>query len=88
MLAHKKEMYEAIDPKELSEKVTDQTAKIKESASPAIEQARQTAKRAWNEARNKFNDLESLEVYVKANPIRVVLVTFAVGFVTGLRCRK
>jgi ElaB/YqjD/DUF883 family membrane-anchored ribosome-binding protein len=81
-------MDEAIDPNELSEKVKDQTGKIKESAGAAFDQARQTAKTAWNEAKNKINDLESLKVYVRANPVRALLVTFAIGFLTGLLCRK
>ena len=81
-------MDEAIDPNELSEEVKEQKGKIKESASAAFDQARQTAKTAWNEAKNKINDLESLEAYVRANPVRALLVTFAVGFLTGLLCRK
>ena len=81
-------MDEAIDPKELSEKVKDQTSEIKEGASAAFDQARQTAKAAWDEAKNKINDPESLEVYVRANPVRALLVTFAIGFLTGLLCRK
>jgi ElaB/YqjD/DUF883 family membrane-anchored ribosome-binding protein len=83
MFAYQKEVFmdEAIDPNELSEKV-------KESASAAFNQARQTAEAAWNEAKNKINDYEPLEVYIRANPVRALLVTFAIGFLTGLLCRK
>ena len=81
-------MDQGIDPNELSGKVEDQTGKIKESASTAFNQARETAEAAWNEAKNKIKDLEPLEVYVRANPVRALLVTFAIGFLTGLLCRK
>ena len=81
-------MDEAIDPNELSEKVKDQTGEIKETASAAFDQTRQTAKTVWNKAKNKINDLEPLEVYVRASPVRALLVTFAIGFLTGLLCRK
>jgi ElaB/YqjD/DUF883 family membrane-anchored ribosome-binding protein len=80
-------MDEAIDPNELSEKVKDQTDKIKEGAGAALDQARQNAEAVWNEAKNKI-DLEPLEVYVRASPLRAILVTFAIGFLTGLLCRK
>jgi ElaB/YqjD/DUF883 family membrane-anchored ribosome-binding protein len=81
-------MNETIDPNELSEKGKDQTDKIKEDASAAFNQARQTAEAAWNEAKNKINDYEPLEVYIRANPVRALLVTFAIGFLTGLLCRR
>jgi ElaB/YqjD/DUF883 family membrane-anchored ribosome-binding protein len=90
VFAYQKEVFmdEAIDPNKPSEKVKDQTGKIKESASAAFNQARQTAEAAWHEAKNKINDLEPLEIYVRGNPVRALLVTFAIGFLTGLLCRK
>jgi ElaB/YqjD/DUF883 family membrane-anchored ribosome-binding protein len=81
-------MDEPTGPEKLSEKVKDKAAEVKETASAAFDQARQTAKAAWDEAKSKSSDLRSLEAYVRANPVRALLVTFAIGFLIGLLCRK
>jgi hypothetical protein len=63
MSAHEKEVFmdETAGPEELSQKVKDQTAEVKETASAAADQARRTANAAWNEAKSKISDLQSLE---------------------------
>jgi ElaB/YqjD/DUF883 family membrane-anchored ribosome-binding protein len=81
-------MDEPTGPEKLSEKVKDKAAEVKETAGAAFDQARQTAEAAWDEAKSKSSELKSLEAYIRANPVRALLVTFAIGFLTGLLCRK
>ena len=81
-------MDETTGPEELSEKVKDKTAEVKETASAAVDQARRTVEAAWDEAKSKISDLQSLEALIRENPTRAVLVTFGIGFLTGLLCRK
>jgi ElaB/YqjD/DUF883 family membrane-anchored ribosome-binding protein len=90
MSAHEAEVFmdETTDPEELSEKVKDKTAEVKESISAGIDQARRTAEAAWDDAKSQMSDLQSLEAFIRENPTRAVLVTFAIGFLTGLLWRK
>ena len=81
-------MEESTDTSERSEEVAEKVDKIKEAASEAIDEARRTAKAAWDKAKNKINDIESLKVYFKENPVRAAAVTFGIGFLAGLLCRK
>jgi ElaB/YqjD/DUF883 family membrane-anchored ribosome-binding protein len=81
-------MVQSIDPNERSEEVAEKAAKIKEAASEAIDEARRTAKAAWDKAKNRINDMESLKVFFRENPLRAVALTFGVGFLAGLLCRK
>ncbi|HXM25424.1 MAG TPA: hypothetical protein VN957_05335 [Chthoniobacterales bacterium] len=90
MSADEKEgfMDETTGPEELSEKVKDQTAEVKENASAAAHQARRTVEAAWDEAKSKLSDLQSLEAFVREKPTRAILVTFGVGFLLGLLWHK
>lgn len=81
-------MVASTDPNERPEEVADSAAKIKEASSEAVDEARRTAKVAWDKAKNKINDLESLKAYLKENPLRAAAVTFGIGFLAGLLCRK
>ena len=81
-------MDETTGPEELSEKVKDQTAEVKENASAAVDQAHRTAEAAWDEAKRKISDLQSLETYVREKPTRVILVALGVGFIMGLLARR
>jgi ElaB/YqjD/DUF883 family membrane-anchored ribosome-binding protein len=88
--ADKKERFMdgATGSEELSEKVEDQTAEVKENASAAVDQARRTAEAAWDEAKSKLSDLQSLEAFVREKPSQAVLVTFGIGFLVGLLWHK
>jgi ElaB/YqjD/DUF883 family membrane-anchored ribosome-binding protein len=61
-------MDEITGPEELSEKVKDQTAEVKENAGAAVDQARRTPEKAWDAAKSKLNDLQSLEAFVREKP--------------------
>jgi ElaB/YqjD/DUF883 family membrane-anchored ribosome-binding protein len=90
MSADEKEefMDEITGHEELSEKVIDQTAELKENASAAFDQARRTAETVWDEAKSKLSDLQSLEAFVREKPTQAILVTFGIGFLLGLLCHK
>jgi ElaB/YqjD/DUF883 family membrane-anchored ribosome-binding protein len=90
MSADEKEgfMDETTGPEELSEKVKDQAAEIRENASAAVDQARRTAETVWDEAKNKLSDLQSLEAFVREKPTQAILVTFGIGFLLGLLWHK
>jgi ElaB/YqjD/DUF883 family membrane-anchored ribosome-binding protein len=80
-------MDESTEPNEQTEKLADKTSKIKEAAGEAVDQARRTAQTAWVDAKNKIN-LEPLTDCFRENPVRTMAVTFAIGFIAGLLCRK
>jgi ElaB/YqjD/DUF883 family membrane-anchored ribosome-binding protein len=67
---------------EVSEKAKDQTAAMKETADAVVDQARQTAQTAWQEAVSVF------ETNVREHPIRTVLVAFGLGFIVALFRRR
>jgi ElaB/YqjD/DUF883 family membrane-anchored ribosome-binding protein len=81
-------MDETTGPEDLQEQLKSKTAKVTESATEAVDQARQTAKAAWEEAKSKVHDLRLLEAFVRENPSRAILVIFGIGFLTGVLCRK
>jgi len=81
-------MDETTGPEELSEKVKDQTTGVKETAGAAADQARRTAEAAWDEAKSKLSDLQSLEAFVREKPTQAILVTFGIGFLVGLLWHK
>jgi ElaB/YqjD/DUF883 family membrane-anchored ribosome-binding protein len=88
-LTRKKDfMDEITGPEELSEKVKDKTAEVKETASTAADQARRTAEAAWDEAKSKLSDLQSLEAFIREKPTQAILVTFGMGFLMGLLWHK
>ena len=90
MSAYEKEVFmdETTGPEELSEKVKEKTAEVDETASAAVDQALRAAEAAWDEAKSKISDLQSLEAFIKENPIRAVLVMFGIGVLTGLLWRR
>lgn len=79
---------ETTGPEELSAKVKDQTAGLKENASAAADQARRIAEAAWDKAKSKLRDLQSLEAFVREKPTQAKLVTFGIGFLLGLLWHK
>jgi ElaB/YqjD/DUF883 family membrane-anchored ribosome-binding protein len=81
-------MDETTSPEELPGKATDQTARAKQTAHAAVDQARQTAQAAWQEVKSKISDLQSLEAYVREKPTQAVLVALGVGFIMGLLVRR
>jgi ElaB/YqjD/DUF883 family membrane-anchored ribosome-binding protein len=81
-------MDETTGPEELSAKVKDQTTELKETATGALDQARRTAEAAWDEAKSKLSDLQSLEAFVREKPTQGILVTFGIGFLIGLLWHK
>jgi ElaB/YqjD/DUF883 family membrane-anchored ribosome-binding protein len=87
--AHKKEVFmdETTGPEE-SGKPKDKATEIKETASAAVNQARRTAEAAWDEAKNKISDLQSLQALIREDPIRAVLIAFGIGVLTGLLWRR
>jgi ElaB/YqjD/DUF883 family membrane-anchored ribosome-binding protein len=89
MSAHEKDVFmdETTGPEDL-EKVKDETAEVKESAGAAIDQAGRAAETAWDEAKSKMSDLRSLEAFIREKPTQAVLITFGIGFLTGLLWRK
>jgi ElaB/YqjD/DUF883 family membrane-anchored ribosome-binding protein len=78
-------MDETNGPEEVSEKAKDQMAAVKEIADAAVDQARQTAQTAWQEAKRKVNVFET---NVRAHPIRTVLVALGLGFILALFMRR
>jgi len=81
-------MDETTGPEELSEKIKDQTAEVKENASAAVDQAHRTAEAALDEAKSTLSDLQSLEAFVREKPSQAILVTFGIGFLIGLLWHK
>jgi ElaB/YqjD/DUF883 family membrane-anchored ribosome-binding protein len=81
-------MDETTRPEEVSEKVKDQTAEIKENVSAAVEQARRSAETLWDEAKRKLSGLQSLEAYVREKPTQAIMITVGIGFLLGLLWRK
>jgi ElaB/YqjD/DUF883 family membrane-anchored ribosome-binding protein len=80
-------MDETTCPEE-SENVKDKAAEIKETASAAVNQALRTAEAAWHEAKNKVSDLQSVEVLIREDPMRAVLIVFGIGVLIGLLWRR
>jgi ElaB/YqjD/DUF883 family membrane-anchored ribosome-binding protein len=78
-------MDETNGPEEISEKAKDQTAAVKETADAVVDQARQTAQTAWQEAKKKVSVFET---NVRVHPIRTVLVAFGLGFIVALFMRR
>jgi ElaB/YqjD/DUF883 family membrane-anchored ribosome-binding protein len=73
---------------QMPEKLEDQTAEVKETASAAADQAGRAAEAAWHEAKKKISDLQLLEEFIREKPTQAVLVIFGIGFLMGLVWRK
>ncbi|HEY2423965.1 MAG TPA: hypothetical protein VGH55_07665 [Chthoniobacterales bacterium] len=80
-------MQEETGPDELMQKARQHAA---EAAKSTADQARQTAKGVWSEAKSATSVLQSLvfEDYVKENPAQALLIAVGVGIVIGLLLRR
>ena len=78
-------MEEATNPEELSKKAKEAPTEVKEIASAAVDRARSAVQAAWQEAKNKFNVLET---YTREHPTRAVLLALGMGFILGLFARR
>ena len=81
-------MSKSADPNERSEKSKDKAAEIKGTATEAADKAYRGAKAAWDKTKSKINDLEPLKAYVREKPVQAAAITFGIGFVAALLCRK
>lgn len=78
-------MDEATSPQELTGNLA---GKIREGIEIATEAIDQTAKAVGNTVKSKMTDLDSVAIHFREKPLRVLLVTFGVGVITGLLCRR
>jgi ElaB/YqjD/DUF883 family membrane-anchored ribosome-binding protein len=78
-------MDETTASEEASENAQEQNAEVEKTASAAGNQLRQTIQTAWQDAKNKINELE---ISVRKQPTRAVMVAFGLGVVLGLYVRK
>jgi ElaB/YqjD/DUF883 family membrane-anchored ribosome-binding protein len=78
-------MDETTASEEASENAQEQNAEVEKTASAAGHQVRQTIQTAWQDAKNKISELE---IYVREQPTRGVLVAFGLGVVLGLYVRR
>jgi ElaB/YqjD/DUF883 family membrane-anchored ribosome-binding protein len=78
-------MDEITASEEVSENAQEQNAEVEKTPSAAGNQVRQTAQRAWQEAKSKISELET---YVRERPTRAVMVAFGLGVVLGLYVRR
>jgi ElaB/YqjD/DUF883 family membrane-anchored ribosome-binding protein len=78
-------MDETTASEEASENAQEQNAELEKIASAAGNQVRQTIQTAWQDAKNKISELE---IYVREQPTRAVMVAFGLGVVLGLYVRR
>jgi ElaB/YqjD/DUF883 family membrane-anchored ribosome-binding protein len=78
-------MDETTASEEASENAQEQNAELEKTASAAGNQVRQTIQTAWQDAKNKISELE---IYVREQPTRAVMVAFGLGVVLGLYVRR
>jgi len=78
-------MDETSASEEASENAQEQNAEVEKAASAAGNQVRQTIQTAWQDAKNKISELE---IYVREQPTRAVMVAFGLGVVLGLYVRR
>jgi ElaB/YqjD/DUF883 family membrane-anchored ribosome-binding protein len=78
-------MDETTASEEASENAQEQNAELEKTASAAGNQVRQTIQTAWQDAKNKIRELE---IYVREQPTRAVMVAFGLGVVLGLYVRR
>jgi ElaB/YqjD/DUF883 family membrane-anchored ribosome-binding protein len=70
---------------EASENAQEQNAEVEKTASAAGNQVGQTIQTAWQDAKNKISELE---IHVRQQPTRAVMVAFGLGVVLGLYVRR
>ena len=78
-------MDETAASEEASKNAQEQNAEVEKTASAAGNQVRQTIQTAWQDAKNKISELE---IYVRKQPTRAVMVAFGLGVVLGLYVRR
>jgi len=78
-------MDETTASEEASENAQKQNAEVEKAASAAGNRVRQTIQTAWQDAKNKVSELE---IYVREQPTRAVMVAFGLGVVLGLYVRR
>lgn len=78
-------MDEAPSPQQLTGNLA---GKIRDGLEIASEAVDQTSKAVGNTVKSKMSDLDSLAIHFREKPLRILLVTFGVGVVTGLLCRR
>jgi ElaB/YqjD/DUF883 family membrane-anchored ribosome-binding protein len=78
-------MDEATSPEQLPGNLVGKMRGGLEIASEAIDQ---TTKAVWDTVKSKMTGLDSVEIYFREKPLRVLLVTFGIGIITGLLCRR
>jgi ElaB/YqjD/DUF883 family membrane-anchored ribosome-binding protein len=81
-------MDEATSPEELSGDLKGKTEETEKTASAAVDQTGRTGEAVWDRVKSKMSDFESVEICVREKPLRALLVTFGIGVITGLLCRK
>ena len=74
-----------MDETTASENAKEQNAELKKTASAAGNLVRQIIQTAWPDAKKKISELE---IYVKKQPTRAIMVAFGLGVVLGLYVRK
>ncbi len=74
-----------MDETTASENAKEQNAELKKTASATGNLVRQIIQTAWQDAKKKISELE---IYVKKQPTRAIMVTFGLGVVLGLYVRK
>ena len=74
-----------MDETTASENAKEQNDELKKTASAAGNLVRQIIQTAWQDAKKKISELE---IYVKKQPTRAIMVAFGLGVVLGLYVRK
>jgi ElaB/YqjD/DUF883 family membrane-anchored ribosome-binding protein len=74
-----------MDETTASENAKEQNDELKKTASAAGNLVRQIIQTAWQDAEKKISELE---IYVKKQPTRAIMVAFGLGVVLGLYVRK
>jgi ElaB/YqjD/DUF883 family membrane-anchored ribosome-binding protein len=74
-----------MDETTASENAKEQNAELEKTASAAGNLVRQIIQTAWQDAKKKISELE---IYVKKQPTRAIMVAFGLGVVLGLYVRK
>jgi ElaB/YqjD/DUF883 family membrane-anchored ribosome-binding protein len=70
-------------------KVEFAEAAAQETLGAAANEARQTVKTAWHEAKRKTSDFQTMyEAYVRDKPSQALLIAFGAGFLVGLLRRR
>jgi ElaB/YqjD/DUF883 family membrane-anchored ribosome-binding protein len=76
-------------PQDAKVEFAEAAAKMQETLGAAANEARQTVKTAWHEAKRKTSDFQTMyEAYVRDKPSQALLIAFGAGFLVGLLRRR